>query len=695
MPVLPTSYPASLPRESFSELPNLDFGSRKKLRASSIYSSCIPACDADSRKSSQYFYSPQRSQVNTYSPVKPQEQARLFPFTSQQSPPAGDSAREAQLQNMPASSFVQTAHVSPDSSDEDNCVSTSEAFFYSDELEDSLPGTEVPSRHLGQVFEPGPPQLILDSIADVLGNTFEDSCKTLAAISVGTFGRISRHKAEKHASSTGTVLVQNFQENAQRLRAEAQMLHQLIRYAPHSILQEGPGRRVQLVSAGPARFITDFDLFTTEEQHASIEVIDNPVHYSSSVRKDNNEVSGTHEAQINTSEPSSSMPATFEYPFNPDAYEIAVADDPKTVDVVTRPNLLAAPPRHKQVNFSKFRRIITTGGTMTEENEAICELTESHNEGQGLKNAALLSGFPDLKDDWHIDDQDFLHIGYHVVGYERSEQDIIRDNATKDAVRFLQIHLAYAYNKLKSIKSLERALDFRHQSHLDATAEVAQLSKDLSDLKAKEAAGKVVFDRMISNMLIDNASKDKELETLRELCNNQPVTKELADLYDALRESRAGKFEYLQHAEESFNLLKRADDRQARAEQEAHTARVGQTFAEMNQQSAEEYHENLKERIVQLESERDQAVEARDLALAEVKQCQHECAADGVEFTEPQTSTTPMGTPSRYHERHDHATTHVDESESGESGLESGGESGAPTEGVTEELEDWDDSEIF
>jgi hypothetical protein len=150
---------------------------------------------------------------------------------------------------------------------------------------------------------------------------------------------------------------------------------------------------------------------------------------------------------------------------------------------------------------------------------------------------------------------------------------------------------------------------------------------EVSILQAREIAGKVVFDQMISDKLVELASKESELETLRMLCNSEPVTTELAELHEALREFRKSKLEYLRLAEDSFALLQRADERQAQAEHEMHTAKITQTFTDMEKQGAEECHESLKERIVELESEPDQAFEERNLALADMSNWQREGGA--------------------------------------------------------------------
>jgi hypothetical protein len=114
----------------------------------------------------------------------------------------------------------------------------------------------------------------------------------------------------------------------------------------------------------------------------------------------------------------------------------------------------------------------------------------------------------------------------------------------------------------------------------------------------------------------------------------------LAKLHKALHESRKDNLEILRHSEETFKLLKRADDRQGEAERDTQTAKIAQTFAEINQESAEEYRENMKERILELEAERDQAFEERDEALAQADEWRKLS-----ERADPPASTTPIGTP--------------------------------------------------
>ena len=102
----------------------------------------------------------------------------------------------------------------------------------------------------------------------------------------------------------------------------------------------------------------------------------------------------------------------------------------------------------------------------------------------------MLSVMQDLKDDWHQDDQDFLHIGEHVAGYEVLQEEIDRDNATKDAITCIQSRLASAQSKLVDIESLERALELRHKSYTDAAERAVELAREVSILKAREDARK-------------------------------------------------------------------------------------------------------------------------------------------------------------------------------------------------------------
>ena len=190
--------------------------------------------------------------------------------------------------------------------------------------------------------------------------------------------------------------------------------------------------------------------------------------------------------------------------------------------------------------------------------------------------------------------------------------------------------------------------------------------------------GKFVFQRMMSDKLVELMSKDKELETLRTMCHNRPVTTELAELHETLLDSSQSKLEYLRLAEDSFDLLKRADERQAQAEHDTQTAKIAQTFAELNQQSAEEYREDMKERILELEAERDEAMEGRELALVEVREFQRQHAARSLQPTDLPASTTPIGSPTVYYAYQEYADAHMATEESWDSELE--GEKGTRRE---------------
>jgi hypothetical protein len=194
-----------------------------------------------------------------------------------------------------------------------------------------------------------------------------------------------------------------------------------------------------------------------------------------------------------------------------------------------------------------------------------------------------------------------LHIGEHVAGLEVQQEEIDRENATKDAITCLQTRLVSATRKIVELESTSHSLDsYEHESELseirgqlqhamkrikglnkiilnqgkdidealttidnlcidiskleaeitikkdqilreqenlfvqkniydgvenafelrrkdyaDTAQRAAELSKDLSILEAREEAGKIVFDRMMTDKLVEIVMKDKELETLR------------------------------------------------------------------------------------------------------------------------------------------------------------------------------------
>jgi hypothetical protein len=709
MPMIPASEASSSFQGSPPRLPRLNLGSCEEMLGSSVYSSFPQPYNKNTGNSSPKSLSGSRSQLTTYTPVTLREQAEFFPQPVEQSPPADDSAREAQLYTTPELSLTETDDVL--SLNECDRRSASEVFFHGNASEDHVPALEAPGTQIEHIFEPRPRQYIFGSIGRARASVSEDKSEVVAALGDQTTDGESDHYEASGASLVNAVFIHHLQENTQRFRRESLMLRQLFQHAPEAVFRQGPESRVRVISNGASRFITGFDLFASEEQYGLICRASTPMSCSSLSKENTGEAVTADPDQVGITMPSPPTTGGFEYPFTPKAYKITVADAPTTADVTKCTTLSQDSPQNKQVTFARVRRAITVGGTISEEQEATYDQTGTNQETHGPAGVDLLAKWPDLKEDWHQNDQDFLHIGEHISDYEVSRKDRRREKATKFALNCLQTSLtsantklmnmthletslASANTRLMNMESLERALELRHEGHVLATEQVAELSDQVSILKAKEASGKIVFDGIMADKLVERASKDNELETLRELCNNEPVAKELAVLHEALHESRHSKIEYLQHAEKALELVKRADDRLSLAEQQTQTAKIAQTFAEMKQQSAEEYHENLKERIVELESERDQAYEARDAALAEVERRQHAQSARNSGRAEPEVSTTPMGTPSGHHECHH---DDVDEHETWDSGAESGGGFGVPTEGVTEELgeHDWDDSEIF
>jgi hypothetical protein len=67
----------------------------------------------------------------------------------------------------------------------------------------------------------------------------------------------------------------------------------------------------------------------------------------------------------------------------------------------------------------------------------------------------LLSELQDLKDDWHLHDEDLAHIGDRFLGHEIEQDHLDRENATKDAISCLQTRLASTMTKLAQLKSTE------------------------------------------------------------------------------------------------------------------------------------------------------------------------------------------------------------------------------------------------
>ena len=427
-----------------------------------MYSSFSPAHNADTRTSNEEFFSPQKSELTTYSPVKLGEYTEFIAHKFDQSPPADDSAGEKEQSD-------------------------------------------------------------------------------------GTFN----NGAATRTSSAGTVVVHAPREDTPRFLQDSLVLRQLTRHTPDAILLPGPERRVQIMAHGPARVITGFDLFASEEQYGLVQSANVPKSFSSSTVDSTGEASGTRPEQIDWTDPSSPVSDTFDDPSILETYNVAVANLPTITDVLNSSMFSNASPQEKKVTFARARRIITLAGTIREKFEAIRDRTEPSRERQVSKFVDLVSEMQDLKDDWYQDDQDFLLIGEHVAGCEVPQEDIDRDSATKDALTCLQTRLASAQTKLVDIESLERALESRHQNHIETAERAAELANEVSILHAREIAGKVVFDQMISDKLVELASKESELETLRMMCNSEPVTTELAELHEALRESRKSKLEYLRLAEDS------------------------------------------------------------------------------------------------------------------------------------------------
>ena len=691
MPVIPASCPPSSPRQSYPELPNLDFGLRKSLRASSVYSPFTPGHIKNTQPSSKGLSSPQNSRLSTYSPIKSGEYAQLFPRTYVQSPPADEAAREAQKHNTPKGSLAETADGKSDLLDDEEYRSTSEIFYNSVDVGDDHHHritTEVSTCHLEHVLEPKISQFPFGSIAEALTEISEDNSETSAVLQRAASGRNSRHFAAAGASSAAMIRVQCAQQDTLCCRLNSLMLRQLIDSAPEWILRTGAERRVQVIAGGPSRFSPGF---AADQQYGLIQMVSNSGSNLASSADNSAEAPGTQPQRASTRKPASICSGNFKYPFTPNVYETAVANVPSMRDTINPPSSLHASPQERKVRFARVRRTFTIGGTMGEEQEGMNDSTRTKQEVLGSQSVDLLAEWPDLSENWHQEDQDFLDIREHASAYKMSWEDIKRYMAMTRAIRCLQTSLTAANTRLMNVRSLEQALEQRHDSHIDTDKRNTELIDEITALKARVNAGKVVFDQMMSEKLIEIGSKDQEIDTLWALCNDEALKTQLAELQVDLTELRKGKLECIRIVEEYVQLLKRADDRQCHAEQEAQTARVAQTFAQMNQQSAEEYCENLKERIVELEFERDQALEARDSALSEAREWQDECTAHGHKVAEPYVSTTPMGSPSSREEYHDD----VDESETSENGFESGEEFRAPTEGVTEELEDWGDSEIF
>ena len=625
-----------------------------------------------------------RARLDTYSPIKLVEHADLFPRTVTKSPPATNSAREAHLRCTIKPYVLETADAFL--LNREIPFSGSEGICHTSTIDEYSRACEASTRRLENFFEPRPSQLISDSIAEVLAKSSDDESEGLTPLDEQTSDESFEGLAGTAAFSTGTVLTYRPEENTQRFLRDSLVLRQLVQRLPKAILQPGKEHRVSIVANGPSGVIGGFDLFASDEKHGSIQIMSTLHQFSSPNMTDQKEAVELVPEQEKSTDRSSDVLESFDYPFIPISFDTTVTGGPRMVE---SPQSSPKPPHRKQVAFAKARRIITYGGTTTEEDEATFEQSK-HAEKD------LPSKFVDLNDGWHSDDQDLIDIGKHVAAYEVPRADRRRTKATIHALICLQICLARAHTKLLEIKSLEEALELRHKSHTDAVEQVADLTRKVAGLEAREAAGKAVFDQMMSTKLIELAWKDKELEALQKLCKSPSIAQELAELHQSLRELRQSNIEYIRISEDSFRLLQRADDRQAQAEQASQTARIAQTFAEMNQQSAEEYRDNLKERILELELERDQAVTARDDAFTRLEQWQHAHTAQDPGLAESMASTTPAGTPTNYHERQKYGLAHAAEVEASESSVDVEEEqSDHMTKGITEEFEGWDDSQIF
>lgn len=126
----------------------------------------------------------------------------------------------------------------------------------------------------------------------------------------------------------------------------------------------------------------------------------------------------------------------------------------------------------------------------------------------------------------------------------------------------------------------------------------------------------------------------------------------------------------------------------------------------------------MRDRILELAAERDEAVEVQELALSEVKRLQQEQAARFFTVAEQPVSTTlvgspsrlvsttpvgtpnglvsttPLGSPNRLQAYQESDETHITEEEVCQIGNEGEEELDKGTESYTEDF-NWDDSEIF
>ena len=454
MPVLPASRPPSSPHESYPELPKLDFGPRKGLPASSVYSSFTPGHDKNTKSSSNSLLSPQYPRLSTYSPIKRGEQVRMFPRTYKESPPADEAAREAQRHDTPECSLVERADARSDLLDDEEYRSASEVFYNGVDVDnDDDDGndhitTKVPTSLLEYVLEPKSSHFPFGSIAETLADTSEDSTETLAVLQRAAYGRNSRHFAATGASSTAMIHVQFPKRDTRCCHLNSLVLRQLSESAADSILRTGAERRVQVIAKGLSRFISGFDLFASEQQYGLIQTVGKSGSCLASSAENSAEAPETQPERVSTRKPASICAGSFKYPFNPDVYDTKVGDVLSMRNTTDSPGSLHAPPQKQKVTFAKVRRTITIGGTMGEEQEGMNDDTGTKQEMLSSRSVNLLAEWPDLEDNWHHEDQDFLHIGEHVSDHEISRKDRRRERATQFAISCLQNSLASANTRL-------------------------------------------------------------------------------------------------------------------------------------------------------------------------------------------------------------------------------------------------------
>jgi hypothetical protein len=425
---LPRMHPSdsvSSLNESLPRFPPLDFGQRENLSASSVYSLFPPTQDAEKKNPIPDLLLSQKSRPNIYSPIKLGECVEFFSDTNDPSPPAVESVREAKSYRLRLRSFDTIDSRSILSGPHD--TSTDEAFFL---------GAEA------VVYA-------ADGASD-------------NEIATSTF-------------STGTVIVNLPSEKTPSFHRNSLVLDQLVQYAPEAEFQPGPEHQVQITAPGLSHVITSFDLFATEEQYEIIDLANDTTPYTSSAVNTIEEAAGTQQEQTDTTDPSSPISETFDEKFVLEAYQRVIANVPTMADVLNSTKIANSTPHNKQVTFAKVRRIITLAGTIREEYDAVCDSTGPSWGRRVSILVDLISEMQDLKDDWYQDDQDLLHIGEHIAGDEIPQQDIDRDNATKDALTCLQIRLASAQTK---IMELEAERDEAIEGRKLALIEVKRLQRE-------------------------------------------------------------------------------------------------------------------------------------------------------------------------------------------------------------------------